>query len=103
VGVVWARCGRRPHSNQELARTSAVGVPLLLSVRGEQIFLAREQVDDLAAAASRADSQACSRVRFTGGEPCRCTVGTRLPVARRRARYRSTEVTDTANRSAARC
>ena len=38
---------------------------------------------------------------FSGAGPCRCTVAARLPVARRRARYRPTVLTDTPNTAAA--
>ena len=54
-----------------------------------------------AAASSRAGSQACSCRRCLGSRPCRCSVAARPPVARRRARYRSTVRSDTPNRSAA--
>ncbi len=56
-----------------------------------------------AATSSQPGSQACSRARLTGNGPCRCAVGATLPVARRRASNRSTDRTDTANRSAPRC
>src|SRR3712207_6820181 len=53
-----------------------------------------------AAASSRAASHACTRAFFSGLGPCRCTDGAKLPVVRRRARYRSTLRTDTSNRAA---
>jgi integrase len=65
VGVVWVRCERRPHPNQQLDRNPAFGVPLPRSVRGEQIFLTREQVDDLAAAAG-GDRLAILFLAYTG-------------------------------------
>src|SRR3954453_10698368 len=54
-----------------------------------------------ATASRRAGSQACSCRRTVGSGPCRCSVAARLPVTRRRARYRSTLRSDTPNRSAA--
>src|SRR5437763_5226415 len=54
-----------------------------------------------AAASRRSGSQACSRRRTVGSGRCRCSVAARLPVDRRRARYRSTLRSDTPNRSAA--
>ena len=48
-----------------------------------------------AAASSRSGSQACSCCFFCGSGPCRCAVGARLPVLRRRVRYRPTVLTDT--------